>query len=235
MGIHESLEILKRVQEVDREIYSIRQDLLAIPEAVRELTEAFESQKSRMTRLETELKEIQLRQKKKEGELGEKEGTIRKYDSQLSSVKTNKEYAALQQQTTSLKADCSILEDEILSILDEIERALKAVREERDRLAQVEKESEKKQEELLTRTDSLKAQSAGLQEKRKEIISQVPPETRELYERIVEKKEGLALVPVGGEACGACRIEIRPQLLNEIRLGEALVVCENCSRILYFE
>ena len=109
MGIQESLAILKRVQEIDREIYQIRQELLSIPEAVRRLTEEFEAEKSHMAQLETKLKEIQLRQKKKEGELNEKESLIRKYDSQLSQVKTNKEYSALQQEIASLKADGSIV------------------------------------------------------------------------------------------------------------------------------
>ena len=51
----------------------------------------------------------------------------------------------------------------------------------------------------------------------------------------MQKKQGLALVPVEGEVCSACRIEIRPQLLNELELKENLVVCENCSRILYLD
>ena len=235
MGIQESLEILKRVQEVDREIYGFRRELVTAPEAEKEIARALESEKARMVQLEAALKEAQLKQKKKEGELAEKETQIRKYDSQLTQVKTNKEYSALQQEMVSLKADCSMLEDSILTVFDEIERAQKAVREEKERLVQVEKESEKKRQEIAARISQLKSQLTGLEEKRKGIISQVLPETRELYEKIVEKKEGLALVSVAGEACGACRLEIRPQLLNEIRLGESLVVCENCHRILYIE
>lgn len=235
MAIHESLAILKRVQEVDGEIYRIRQELLSIPEAIRSLTEALEAEKTHLTTLESQLKEIQLRQKKKEGELSEKEGLIQKYDAQLSQVKTNKEYTALQQEISSLKADGSLLEDQILAILDEMDQALKAVREERERLVCVEKESQKKQEELMNHTETLRTNLNSLNEKRQTIISQVLPETRDLYEKIIQKKEGLALVQVSGEACGACRIEIRPQLLNEIKLGETLIVCENCSRILYTE
>lgn len=235
MGVHENIDVLKRVQEADREIYGLRQELASMPDALRRLIEELEQEKSRMAQLETQQKEIQLRQRKKEGELSEKEGLIRKYDTQLSQVKTNKEYSALQQEITSLKADGSMLEDEILAILDEIDQVQRQVREERERLVRVEQETEKQKAELKNREDAVKASLTGLNQKRSEIISQVTPETRELYEKIVEKKEGLALVRVDGEVCAACRITIRPQLLNEIKLGEAIVLCEHCSRILYLE
>jgi hypothetical protein len=233
MGIQESIGVLKRAQEIDGEIHGVKRELAAIPGMIKDLQHAFEAEKSKMAQFETKLKEIQLRQKQKEGELSEKEQLIRKYDSQLSQVKTNKEYAALQQEIASLKADNSMLEDQILAILEEIDGAQREVREERERLSRVEKESKEKEKELNTRAETLKQELAGLTAKRQEIVNQVPPETRELYDKIIEKKEGLALVPVEGETCSACRIEIRPQLLNELHLKESLIVCENCSRILY--
>jgi len=233
MGIQGSLEILKQAQEVDREIFRVRQELVSIPQTMEQFAQEFEREKSALARLETQLKEAQLRQKQKEGELNEKEVLIRKYDAQLSQVKTNKEYTALQQEIASLKADSSMIEDAVLALLDEVEAAQQKLREEKERLGQVEKESQEKKQELTARAETLKGELVQLEKKRAEIIHQAPPETRELYEKIIEKKQGLALVPAEGEACGACRMEIRPQLLNELKLKENLVVCENCSRILY--
>lgn len=233
LNIPESLETLKKVQEIDREIYTARQELASFPEKIHQLTLDLEAEKSRMLDLEKQLKDIQVRQRAKEGELAEKEGLIRKYDAQLAQVKTNKEYASLQKEIDSLKADCSMVEDSILAILDEIDQVQRAVREERGRLAEVEKESVARKTEFDARGEVLKAHLDELTGKRSSVISQVPEEARRLYEKILDKKEGLALVPLVGEACGACRIDIRPQLLNELKMKEALVVCEHCSRILY--
>ena len=235
MKVEEILEVLKRAQEIDREIYQMRHEIASIPETLQELTRSFEREKMHMSQLEAKLKETQLRQKQKEGELAEKETLIRKYDSQLSQLKTNKEYTTMQQEISSLKADNSILEDEILSILEEGDRVQREFREEKDRLAQAEKETQQKKKELEERERQLQADLKERTAKRSEIIKQVPPEARELYDKIIERKDGLALVPAIGEACGGCRIEIRPQLLNELNLKEALVVCENCSRILFLE
>ena len=235
MGVQEILDILKRAQELDRAIYGMRQQIESIPEAIQELNRTFEREKNRLTQLESQSKEAQLRQKQKEGELTEKEVLIRKYDSQLSLVKTNKEYSAMQQEIAMLKADSSIVEDQILVILEETEKVQREVREERERLARAEKETQEKKKEFEYQQEKLKAGLNELASKRLEVLKQVTPEARELYEKIVQRKQGVALVPVEGESCGGCRMEIRPQLLNEIKLKETLVVCENCSRILYFE
>ena len=235
MGSQESLEVLKRVQEIDREIYQIRRELAAVPAEIQRFAMAFEAEKTKVAALEAELKQIQLRQKQKEADLSEKETLIRKYDSQLTQVKTNKEYSALQQEITSLKADTSIIEDGILTLFEDIDCIQKEVRQERERLAQLQKDLEQKKIEFEKRAESLKTDLNSLSEKRLAAIAQVPPETRELYDRIIERKEGWALVHVEGETCAACRIEIRPQLLNELKIKENLVVCENCSRILYLD
>ncbi len=235
MGIQESIDILKRAQEIDSEIHRFQQEIDSIPEILRHLTEEFDKEKARWNQLESDLKQTQLRQREKEKQLLEKEELIKKYDVQLMQVKTNKEYSALQQEMASLKADNSMIEDQILAILDEVDRIQTSFREEKTRLGEAERTLQEKKKELGERSEKLKADLDSLKQKRTEILSQVPPDTRHLYDKIIQKKEGLALVHAEGESCGACRIRIRPQVLNELKLKEALVVCENCSRILYVD
>ncbi|MBU2063647.1 MAG: hypothetical protein KKF93_04550, partial [Candidatus Omnitrophica bacterium] len=72
-----------------------------------------------------------------------------------------------------------------------------------------------------------------LEAQRKRIISSsIKPEILTLYERILENKGELAIVPVKNEACSGCFMAVRPQVLNELKLGK-LLTCETCSRILY--
>jgi len=53
--------------------------------------------------------------------------------------------------------------------------------------------------------------------------------------RILENKQGLALVPVVGSSCGGCHMNVTPQQRNAIKMNEELVFCEMCARILYLE
>ena len=128
-----------------------------------------------------------------------------------------------------------MIEEEIIKALDAVEAAEEEVHREKERLKQVEKDYQSRQSEITQKEKSLQDASENLKKTREEIVKQVPPDARSLYDLIIQKKQGLALVKVNGEICGACQLQLRPQLINEIRMGHSLIVCENCSRILYFE
>ncbi len=233
--ITQNIDILKKSQQLDSEIYSSRLLLEDIPSQRMKLKADLASEKTHLEELDKALKEIQMRLKTKELELGQKEGQIKKLDGQLSQVKTNKEYGALQQEIASLKADNSLLEEEIIHILDEVEAAKEEAQKEKEIFASVSKSFQGKEDELATQEKTLQGRLVELENQRKEAVAQLPPELGDLYSRIALKKQGLALAPVNAEACSACHLQLRPQLINEIRLGDHIVVCENCSRILYFE
>jgi predicted nucleic acid-binding Zn-ribbon protein len=231
----ESIDILKNAQDLDREIYQSGQRLQLIPEERAKLKQEFDAEKARLNELEQTLRKLQLSQKDKEGQLASKESNVKKLDGQLSQVKTNKEYAALQQEIASLKADNSVLEEEIIKVFDEVEAAEEEVKKEKDRLKQIEKEVAVKESELAHAEKNLAGQVTELKSKRAEIMGKVDREIRELYDLIVSKKQGLALVRVTGESCTACQLQLRPQVINELRGADRIVICENCSRILYYE
>ena len=75
-----------------------------------------------------------------------------------------------------------------------------------------------------------------LQKRQKEREGQVGGIEEDLlarYEKIKEGREGLALVPVKGDACQGCFTKLPPQVINEIMQSRRVIICERCSRILY--
>lgn len=233
--ITQNLDSLKKAQQLDTEIHHVHILLEEIPLQRAQLKSELELEKVRSNELEKSLKDIQLKLKEKEMELLQKETQIKKLDGQLSQVKTNKEYAALQQEIASLKADNSLLEEGIIHILDEVDAAKEETRKEKEKLASIVKSFQDRDSEMENQEKTLQGRLVDLKKQREGSVSQLPPELGELYCRIALKKQGLALAVVSGEVCAACQMKLRPQLINEIRLGEQIIVCENCSRILYFE
>ncbi len=229
------IESLKKAQEVDRELYLAQERLKEIPAERDAIKQQLESEKGQLRQFETSLKTLQLKQKDKELELGQKEAQVKKFDGQLAQVKTNKEYSALQQEIASLKADNSLLEEDIIKIMDEVEAAHAELRKENERLKQKEKECASLDNDLKEKEKKLKEEIDGFKGQREEALSHVKPEIRVMYDIVVQKKQGIALAPVMGEICGACKIKIRPQILNEVMMSENLVSCEQCSRFLYIE
>ena len=49
------------------------------------------------------------------------------------------------------------------------------------------------------------------------------------------RAKGIALAEAADGRCTVCQMTIRPQVMQELRQGlEALIFCESCKRILYY-
>ena len=56
------------------------------------------------------------------------------------------------------------------------------------------------------------------------------------YDRILKARGGVAVANVSSAAvCGGCRVTIRPQAIQELRVATELMRCESCGRFLYWK
>ena len=235
MSVKNDLDALKKVQVLDKEIYELGLFLAQKPDRIKQLEQAFEIKKAHLNQLEEEIKKCKLAVKEKELDLGKKDAEINKFNGQLSQVKTNKEYTAILHEIASQKADKSILEEKILLDWDSVEQFNRECAAEKKRLA--DEEAKFNQEKKLLEDEAVTSQArmTQLKNERVDFLKPVTPEVKDLYEKILSKREGVALVRLDNENCGGCQVLIRPQILNEVRLLESITVCESCSRILYYE
>lgn len=231
----QDLQVLKDLQVLDKQIYDFSQELIQIPLQQKTYEQEFESAKKAFQALEDKLKQAKLKQKDKELELGQKEEQILKRQGQLNLVKTNEEYSAIRMEIANMKADNSVLEEAILLLMDEVESETKQVNAGKETMKLEEKKLADRKAELAKREKDSQVQMEELKSKRKAFISQVNPETASFYERILAKKSGMALAKITSENCSSCQMKLRAQVLNEVKLQEKIVLCENCTRILYEE
>ena len=229
------IAVLKQAQVLDKEIYDLNALVENIPREIKALDDEFNKQKAILDHFGQELRAIQLRQKELDNDLKAREGNVSKLDAQLAQVKTNKEYAALQQEIKSLKADISLVEEKIILIYDEIDTHQAKVNIEKERLKKEDAEINKKKKELEDKKVVASQRAKDLRSQRVEVLKQVDREVVAQYENIVRHKQGLALSPLQDENCGVCQMTIRPQIQNEVKLGDRMVFCESCGRILYAE
>jgi len=64
-------------------------------------------------------------------------------------------------------------------------------------------------------------------------VPKIPSDQVTLYLKIYKRNSGIALSPVSEEFCSLCHMRIRPQVINELKGKEKIILCENCGRILY--
>jgi len=148
-------------------------------------------------------------------------------------LKTNKEYQARLMEIESLKADKSIVEEKILLGFDEVDAARKAVETERATVVQYEKDFLARKKEVEDAVAVMQDQLKVKESQRSRITPDVRPDLLGRYERIVQNKEGLAIVQVKDMNCSGCYMHVTDQLLNQIKMYDQLVCCDACARILY--
>jgi uncharacterized protein len=223
------------LQILDEQIWLRTQELERIPEAIAATERAHAEEAQVVTVADERHKVLQVAHKGKEGDLSAKEAAIKKSQTQLLQLKTNKEYTAMQQEIAGFKADQSLIEDEILALLDQMDAAKTALVREQGALAEKKSVMESTKQELTQEGQQLERELADLQTQRAEKSGQVPAHVLSRYERILSNREGVALVPVAHESCGGCSMSVPPQVVHQLRVGEELITCESCARILYWD
>ena len=233
-AITEQIKILVELQKIDAQVFQFKKELAEQPALQKKLEETFEKKKAHLKVAEEEMKAFQVKQKTKEMDLQSKEDKITKLQSQLFSLKSNKEYAAMEMEIKGVKADKSILEDDILKMLDVVEEIKSKITQEKAALAEEEKRFKAEVDALKKKSGDLQAEIATFEEKRKAYTPNIDSKLLTQYERILKSREGIALVPVRNNACGGCHMGLPPQAVNEIQMSDKLIVCEECARMLYW-
>ena len=223
------------LQKLDVQIYEIRNNLKEKPAYLEELKKEFEKKRTQLNELEEKAKAIHVARSTKESELASKDDAIAKANTQLSQIKTNKEYTAKITEIENIKADKSIIEEQILASFDESDAVKEEVEKEKSNLADEEKKFSEQKQEIESSISEMGSRIKILEEDRSQIVPGLDKNDLERYERILANKEGLAIVPVKGQSCGGCFMNVPVQVINEIKMHEKLIYCEMCARILYIE
>jgi predicted nucleic acid-binding Zn-ribbon protein len=229
------LSNLVKLQSVDDEIRALRSRLAKIPEEVDALEREIASEKKNLEEAKARLSEAEKQQRSYESDLSMAEEKREKYKDQLMKVKSNDEYKAMQKQIEASGADIGKIEDKILQGMDAIEE-LKANRRQREQeLEKGEREIAAMEKELLAEKTKLEGELASRETSRKGLLGDIPEELFEEYRRIASTRGGVGMAEALEERCQACMVRLRPQVYQELRLGEKLHHCESCKRILYYQ
>jgi len=236
VALKDEIYKLIQLQDVDSQIYNLKSKKdTEIPRELDNLKNNFENQKKDFEVFSEKLKQLQVKKKGKELDLAIKEESVKKSQGQLFLLKSNKEYQAKLTEIASLKADVSLLEEDVIRALDEIETADKKSKEEKEALSNEEKKYKETQVQLENQLSEIDAKITNLEEKKSNLAKDIDKSVLAKYEKLIKTRYGCAMAPVNidTENCGACNMRMTSQKINEIKMYDQLVLCENCVRILY--
>lgn len=233
-GLMKLQSVENRLRAEKAKLNRCRRNVIIQENSIRNLQSALEAKKE-----EAQLTKVQF--DRLELELKSREETIAKLRTSLNSAKTNKEYAALLTQLNTTKADNSKIENQSLELLKDIEtdeteckEILKQIEEQKKTLEQTRKDSEVLVVKYQAGIDEIQAEW-------NEIAKSVPPVPLEVFRRVAETYDGLAVTFVeeqegreGIYSCGGCFMGIPTESVNLLMTRDDIIRCSNCTRILVF-
>ena len=223
------------VQEIDLRIMSLFQEREILPQELEEIKDAVKNEEAKKKELEEENKNLIKERRQRERDLEGKNDTRTKYQTQLYLLKSNKEYTALLKEIENTKNEMDVLEEDVLMRMEKIEdNERKSV--EQDKIVEAKrKELEETFKKNAEKIDLIDAKLAEWQKDREEKSSNIPKNILKQYDRVRQARNGTALAQIKNNACQGCFMELPPQVISETKLGQRMVACDNCNRLLYFD
>ena len=230
-----NLQTLINLQAIDTRIAGLEADAARLPREIAAIHAAVEEAKKNAEQAKARLDAARKDQRAKEKDLEVVQAKRSKNEARLYEVKTNKEYSAVLIEIEEIKQEKARMEEEVLVLMEAQERLTGDIREADARFKQRESAGRGQEATLKEQLRGIEADLAGVRTERKELAGKLPANILADYDRILRARAGLALVPVTKpNFCGACRMTITPQRLQELRAQSSLIPCESCGRYLYW-
>jgi uncharacterized protein len=184
-----------------------------------------------------ELKDLEVKKKALETEIGSAEQKLGKYRTQQLAVRKNDEFQALGHEIDTTAAQIGDLEGRELEIMYAIDEA-------RKRFAAVEAERRRDIASHEARILSLKEREASLdlelkaaQDEATAVRTPLAEPALEAYDR-AGRKGMPAVVPLRDNKCGGCHLKVSSEVESAARGKDPnaeFAICDQCGRIVYWE
>ena len=233
--MREQLVLLIELQKMESAAGRITVRRKELPVQMGELEKKFTELSAVVEAQREELEALRKRRKEKDKQLQMGQETLKRTRDRLLEVKNNKEYQSMLKEIETFETKNSHVEDEIISLLEELDVFEKEVKKKEEDLGVQRRRHEEEKAMMEKELDSIAKELDGCARKSEAIRKKIPAKLLRKYEQIKIAMRGVAVVSVWKEVCGGCHMSIPPQLYNELQKSTVLITCPNCSRIMYWE
>ncbi|MCC6164690.1 MAG: hypothetical protein IT182_15170 [Acidobacteria bacterium] len=231
--MHPSLDQLHRLQELERQAAVLQTDIDAGDQRRREIEAPVAEARAALASLTATIQDRQTLRRAGDRDVAAAQQRLTKFRQQLMAVTNNREYEAVQHEIATVEGELKGREDQTIALLFEL-----------DELAP---QADAAGRLVAERLDAAGVAIAGLadqtQRHRLELAAvegsiaalrpTIEPAALAMYDKAAKRYPRHAIADLKGELCVGCNVKNRPMVASDVRRGEKLVLCENCTRILY--
>jgi len=229
------LSKLIEVQELDKVVQEVTQELERLPEELKTEEAALEDLKAQQTTHLQEMENLKGLRRDTETETAQMEDGIKKSRGRLMEIKSNIEYKAMIKEIAFKEDQRDKQETRVLEIMEQLEAQKRALEEVEEQIKESQAALAQRSTAVAAAVKKLKQQLAGLEEQRKKMRKGVPAQLLKRYEFIRQRRNGTAIASVFEGVCFGCHMNILPQQFIDLQKGVEILQCPHCQRILYWQ
>jgi len=148
-------------------------------------------------------------------------------------IKNPRELSAYQEEQEQFKKHQVEVEERLLGVMLERDKAQHTLKETEEEVARLERERSQEKSQLTEEKERLEQHLEASSQRREAAADKVPSVDLSIYEKLTVAKNGVAVSKVERGICMGCRITLPTKELQQARAGQSLVMCNSCDRILY--
>ena len=204
-----------------------------LPLEVRDLEDELEGLRTRIEKIEQDIKDYQRAITQKKGDIVEAQASLERYNKQLDTVANNREYDTLTKEIEFQTLEIELCNKKIKEAQYKVEEKQKDLEANRGLLEDRKKALEEKRNELDEIMQETREEEGLLKDKASELETKIESGLLRSFKRIRRgARNGLGIVYVQRDACGGCFNKIPPQRQLDVKMHKKIIVCEYCGRIL---
>lgn len=229
-----ALASLAELQQLDRARREKQLQIAALESEIAALDADVDKRRRDLDLAREQLDAAEARRRELESFLDVEGGKMKDRRMRLNRVRNERELLALRHEIEVGKEQNQQVEEEVLQLLEKIESLTAAFRVVEEGFNQSESAARERREtnqaQLVALRDEIEQAAAGRQR-----VAQSLDRTLLLsYEKIFERRGGMAVAEVRNGICLGCRMSLPPQLYNELQKKPEVRLCPSCHRILHW-
>jgi predicted nucleic acid-binding Zn-ribbon protein len=229
------LERLIRLQHLETVIGEAKTSIAIHPQRLAALDSRLNEAKQALESVKEQLKTSNDRRRALEKDAALYQSRLTKFKDQLSAVKTNREYQAMQHEIATAQSDLGAVEEKVLEQMLAADDLNAAAKKGEAALAAQSKEIEVERKTLNEEVAATETSLKESTEARAALLKALEPHLVALFEQVAKARKGVAICSATRDgSCSVCHVRLRPPVFQQVRHNDAIVQCESCQRVLYW-
>jgi hypothetical protein len=160
---------------------------------------------------------------------------LTRFKDQLSEVKTNREYQAMQHEIATAQNELGAAEEQVLERMVEADGIAADLAAAQRELATHQKEVQAETQRLEQERADAERELAAAAALRTQLMHDMDETLVSLFQHVAKARKGVAVsLATRDGTCSVCHVRLRPPVFQRVRQNDSIVQCEVCQRILYF-